>query len=274
MKNKQNTKTRNLVLLRHGESIWNLENRFAGWVDVDLSKKGIQEAHNAGKLIHSEGYTFDAAYTSVLRRAIRTLWIVLDELDVMWIPVYGSWRLNERHYGILQGLNKKDTAEKFGMDQVEKWRRGYDTPPPALTESDIIRLKKDPRYRELKEDEFPKAESLKETLQRVLPYWHYVILPQMKKGKKVIIVAHGNSLRALVKYLDDVSDEDIPHLNIPTGIPLVYELDSDLKAVRHYYLGDQESVKKAIDSVAGQLYKKSNGSALEKNGSMKGEKSW
>ena len=253
MKNTQNTELQKLVLLRHGESIWNLENRFAGWVDVDLSTKGIQEAHNAGKLLHSEGYTFDSACTSVLKRAIRTLWIVLDELDLMWIPVYRSWRLNERHYGSLQGINKKDTAEKYGLDQVKKWRRGYDASPPALTETNVIRLKKDPRYRKLKEDEFPRAESLKETLQRVLPYWHQSILPQLKNGNKVIIAAHGNSLRALVKYLDDISDEDIPHLNIPTGIPLVYELDTNLKAVRHYYLGDQESIRGAIESVAGQI---------------------
>jgi 2,3-bisphosphoglycerate-dependent phosphoglycerate mutase len=242
-----------LVLLRHGESAWNLENRFTGWTDVDLTEQGIREAHEAGRLLKGGGYVFDLAYTSVLKRAIRTLWITLDEMDLMWIPVTLSWRLNERHYGALQGLNKKDTAEKFGMEQVHVWRRSYDIPPPALDESDERFPGRDPRYAGLKLEEVPRTESLKNTLERVLPYWHGVIVPDLRGGKKVLIAAHGNSMRALVKYLDKIPDEVITELNIPTGIPLVYELDDQLHAVNHYYLGDQEAVAKATASVAGQL---------------------
>jgi 2,3-bisphosphoglycerate-dependent phosphoglycerate mutase len=233
---------RKLVLLRHGQSLWNLEDRFTGWTDVDLSDQGIQEAHQAGTLLKSEGYRFDVAHTSFLKRAIRTLWMVLDQMDLMWIPVYRSWRLNERHYGTLQGLNKKTITEKFGVEQVRIWRRGYDTPPPALTDKDSRHPRFDPRYGHLKKEELPNTESLKDTLNRVLPYWHEAIEPILRQGKKTIISAHGNSLRALVKYLDNISDEDIPELDIPTGTPLVYELDDDLQAVTHYYLGDEEAI--------------------------------
>ncbi|MCX7669345.1 MAG: 2,3-diphosphoglycerate-dependent phosphoglycerate mutase, partial [Anaerolineae bacterium] len=212
-----------LVLLRHGESDWNKENRFTGWTDVDLSEKGIAEAHEAGKLLREGGYVFDVAYTSVLKRAIRTLWIVLDELDQMWIPIYNTWRLNERHYGALQGLNKAETAEKFGDKQVLIWRRSYDIRPPALTPDDPRYPGNDPRYAHLSKDELPLTECLKDTVARFLPYWHETIAPALKEGKRAIIAAHGNSLRALVKYLDNISDEDIIELNIPTGIPLVYE---------------------------------------------------
>jgi 2,3-bisphosphoglycerate-dependent phosphoglycerate mutase len=242
-----------LVMLRHGESTWNLENRFTGWTDVDLTEQGIREAHQAGRLLKEGGYTFDLAHTSVLKRAIRTLWIALDEMDLMWIPVYRSWRLNERHYGALQGLNKRETAEKFGMEQVHVWRRSYDTPPPLLDESDERFPGHDPRYAGLKPEELPRTESLKITLERVLPYWHESIVPNLRAGKRVLIVAHGNSMRALVKYLDKIPDEVITELNIPTGIPLVYELDDRLRSVNHYYLGDQEAVAKATASVAGQL---------------------
>jgi len=242
-----------LVLLRHGQSAWNLENRFTGWTDVDLSDQGLREAHEAGRLLKAEGYTFDVAYTSVLRRAIRTLWIVLDELDLMWIPVHCSWRLNERHYGALQGLNKKATADKYGLEQVHIWRRSYNTSPPPLAETDPRHPSHDSRYLHLKE-ELPKTESLRDTLNRVLPYWHDAITPTLRQGKKVIVSAHGNSLRALVKHLDNISDEDIPGLDIPTGIPLVYELDDGLRALTHYYLGDQEALRKATESVASQLY--------------------
>jgi 2,3-bisphosphoglycerate-dependent phosphoglycerate mutase len=245
-----------LVLLRHGESAWNLENRFTGWTDVDLTEQGIREAHEAGRLLKEGGFVFDVAYTSVLKRAIRTLWIALDEMDLMWIPVVRSWRLNERHYGALQGLNKKDTAEKFGMEQVHIWRRSYDIPPPALDESDERFPGRDPRYAGLRPEEVPRTESLKDTLVRVLPYWHEAIVPDLRAGKKVLIAAHGNSMRALVKYLDKIPDEVITELNIPTGIPLVYELDDRLHAVNHYYLGDQDAVDKATASVAGQLSKK------------------
>ena len=241
-----------LVLLRHGQSTWNLENRFTGWTDVDLSEQGVQEAREAGKLLKGEGYTFDVAYTSVLKRAIRTLWIVLDDLDLMWIPVHCSWRLNERHYGALQGLNKKATADKYGLEQVQIWRRSYDTSPPPLAETDPWKPTDDPRYAHL-EDELPKTESLKDTLKRVLPYWHEVIIPTLKEGKKIIISAHGNSLRALVKYLDNISDEDILTLEIPTGAPLVYELDDRLRALTHYYLGDKETARKATESIASEL---------------------
>lgn len=241
-----------VVLLRHGESDWNKENRFTGWTDVDLSEKGIEEAHAAGKLLKKEGYVFDLAYTSVLKRAIRTLWITLDEMDLMWIPEYRSWRLNERHYGALQGLNKSETAAKFGEDQVLVWRRSYDVPPPKLEKTDPRYPGKDPRYADLSKEEIPSTECLKDTVARFLPYWHETIAPTIKSGKRVIIAAHGNSLRALVKYLDNISDNDIVALNIPTGIPLVYELDANLKPIKHYYLGDPEAVAKAMESVAKQ----------------------
>jgi 2,3-bisphosphoglycerate-dependent phosphoglycerate mutase len=241
-----------LVLLRHGESIWNKENLFTGWTDVDLSDQGKVEARQAGELLKAEGYTFDVAFTSVLKRAIRTLWIALDELDLMWIPVEHSWRLNERHYGALQGLNKAQTAAKYGDDQVLVWRRSYDEPPPALEKSDPRYPGADPRYRGLSSSELPLTECLKDTVARFLPYWHDTIVPAIRAGKKVIITAHGNSLRALVKHLDGVSDQDIVGLNIPTGVPLVYELDPELKPIRHYYLGDPEAVAKAAAAVANQ----------------------
>ncbi len=241
-----------VVLLRHGESIWNKENRFTGWTDVDLSEKGVGEAAQAGKLLKEEGFEFDIAFTSVLKRAIRTLWLGLYEMDLMWIPVVRSWRLNERHYGALQGLNKSETAEKYGDDQVLIWRRSYDTQPPALEVTDERYPGKDPRYAELSKDELPLAECLKDTVERFLPYWHETIAPTIKSGKKVLIAAHGNSLRALVKYLDDVSDEDIVSMNIPTGMPLVYELDENMKPTNRYYLGDPEAVKKAMAAVAAQ----------------------
>jgi len=241
-----------LVLIRHGQSVWNLENIFTGWTDVDLSEKGVQEAKSAGQLLKDEGYTFDIAYTSVLKRAIRTLWIVLDEMDLMWIPVYRSWRLNERHYGALQGLNKAETAKREGSEQVHIWRRSYDVPPPALTIDDPRSPGHDPRYADLYQKDLPLTECLKDTVYRMLPYWHEFIVPQVKAGKKVLIVAHGNSLRALVKDLDDISDQDIPNLNIPTGIPLVYELNNDLKPIKHYYLGDPEAAAKAAAAVAAQ----------------------
>lgn len=245
-----------IVLLRHGESVWNKENLFTGWTDVDLSEKGIQEAIESGKVLKKEGYTFDIAYTSVLKRAIKTLNIVLDEMDLDWIPVVKNWRLNERHYGALQGLNKAETAEKYGKEQVMEWRRSFDTPPPALEETDDRYPGKDPRYADLSKDELPLTESLKLTIDRFLPYWHETIAPTIKSGKRVIIVAHGNSLRALVKYLDNISEEEIVGLNIPTGIPLVYELDENLKPVKHYYLGDQEKIEAAINSVAKQTERK------------------
>lgn len=241
-----------VVLLRHGESVWNKENLFTGWTDVDLSEKGFEEAHEAGRTLKREGYVFDIAYTSVLKRAIRTLWIVLDEMDLMWIPVINSWRLNERHYGALQGLNKSQTAEKYGEEQVKIWRRSYDVPPPALDPSDERFPGHDPRYAELTDDQLPRAECLKDTVARFLPFWHENIGPTVKSGKRVIIAAHGNSLRALVKYLDNVSDEDIVGLNIPTGIPLVYELDADLRPLDRYYLGDPEAVAAAQAAVAAQ----------------------
>jgi 2,3-bisphosphoglycerate-dependent phosphoglycerate mutase len=241
-----------VVLVRHGESVWNKENRFTGWTDVDLSDRGTQEAHDAGRTLKQEGYVFDIAFTSVLKRAIRTLWIVLDEMDLMWIPVERSWRLNERHYGDLQGLNKSEMAAKFGEEQVLVWRRSYDVPPPALKPTDPRSPTSDPRYRELNPQDIPLTECLKDTVARFLPLWHNTVVPTIKSGKKVIIAAHGNSLRALVKYLDNVSDEEIVKLNIPTGIPLVYELSEDLKPIRHYYLGDPEAVKKAMEQVASQ----------------------
>ncbi len=241
-----------VVLLRHGESTWNKENRFTGWTDVDLSEKGLTEAKKAGEVLRKEGFVFDVAFTSVLKRAIRTLWITLDGMDLMWIPVYNSWRLNERHYGSLQGLNKSEMAAKFGEEQVLVWRRSYDTPPPALEKDDPRSPEKDPRYKNLKPVEIPLTECLKDTVARFLPYWHETIAPVVKSGKRVIIAAHGNSLRALVKYLDNVSDQEIVGLNIPTGLPLVYELDDNLKPVKHYYLGDPEEVKKAMEAVANQ----------------------
>ena len=241
-----------LVLLRHGESTWNQENRFTGWTDVDLSERGIAEAHRAGRLLKEEGFQFDLAYTSVLKRAIRTLWIVLDELDQMWIPVARSWRLNERHYGALQGLNKAETAKKYGDEQVLVWRRSYDTPPPMLDSGDNRFPGSDPRYAELDPGEIPRSECLKDTVARFLPYWHETIAPQVRAGRRVIITAHGNSLRALVKYLDGVSDADIVGLNIPTGVPLVYELDDELVPIASRYLGDADEVQKAMQSVADQ----------------------
>ncbi len=241
-----------LVLLRHGESIWNKENRFTGWTDVDLSEKGIEEAKNAGQLLKQEGFTFDKAYTSVLKRGIRTLWIVLDEMDLMWIPVYRDWRLNERHYGALQGYYKSEMAKKLGEEQVLVWRRSYDVPPPALKTSDPRYPGNDPVYKELDPKDIPVTECLKDTVERFLPYWHEKIAPAVKSGKKVIISAHGNSLRALVKYLDTLSEEEVVNLDIPTGIPLIYELDDQLKPIKHYYLGDPEEVKKAIQAVADQ----------------------
>ena len=241
-----------VVLLRHGESTWNKENRFTGWTDVDLSEKGLVEAKKAGEVLKKEGYTFDVAYTSVLKRAIRTLWITLDELDLMWIPVIRNWRLNERHYGALQGLNKAETAKKYGEDQVQIWRRSYDTQPPALKKSDERYPGNDPRYANLTEAELPLTECLKDTVARFMPYWSETIAPTIKDGKKVLIAAHGNSLRALVKYLDNISEEEITGLNIPTGIPLVYELNDDLKPIKHYYLGDPDEIAKAAAAVANQ----------------------
>ncbi len=241
-----------LVLIRHGQSTWNLENRFTGWTDVDLSEQGIKEAKEAGATLRREGYTFDVAFTSVLKRAIRTLWIILDELDRMWIPIHNSWRLNERHYGALQGLSKAEMAAKYGEEQVKIWRRSYDVLPPALDPSDERSPRFDPRYADLTSEELPLTESLKTTVERMLPYWHQTIAPAVKSGERVVIVAHGNSLRALVKHLDNISDQDIVELNIPTGIPLVYELDNDLKPIRHYYLGDPEEVAKAAAAVAAQ----------------------
>jgi len=241
-----------VVLLRHGESTWNQENRFTGWTDVDLTDKGRAEAKTAAELLRANGFAFDIAFTSVLTRAIRTLWIVLDELQRMWIPVDHSWRLNERHYGALQGLNKAEMAEKFGEQQVLVWRRSYDTPPPALDADDPRLEVNDPRYAEIPRDRFPRTECLKDTVARFLPHWHSVIAPAVRSGKSVIIAAHGNSLRALVKYLDNVSDQEIVGLNIPTGQPLVYELDRDLKPLRHDYLGDAATISAAMAAVANQ----------------------
>jgi len=245
-----------LVLVRHGESTWNKENRFTGWTDVDLSEKGRQEAHEAGVVLKSEGYEFDVAYTSVLKRAIRTLWMVLDELDLMWIPVHRSWRLNERHYGALQGLNKAETAEKFGEAQVKIWRRSYDIRPPELTLDDPRFPGSDPRYQGVPQSEIPLTECLKDTVARFLPLWHGTMAPAIQNGRKLLIAAHGNSLRALVKYLDDIPESEIVELNIPTGMPLVYELDGDLRALNRYYLGDPEKVKAAMEAVAAQGKKK------------------
>lgn len=241
-----------LVLVRHGESDWNRENRFTGWTDVDLSEQGLREARAAGQVLKAEGFRFDLAFTSVLKRAIRTLWIILDELDRMWIPVEHSWRLNERHYGALQGLNKAETAAQFGDEQVRIWRRSYDTPPPPLALEDERHPGRDPRYQSLSAEDLPLTECLKDTVARMLPYWHEQIAPAVRSGRQVIVAAHGNSLRALVKYLDQISDEEIIKLNIPTGIPLVYELDANLTPIRHYYLGDPEAIAKATQAVADQ----------------------
>lgn len=241
-----------LVLIRHGESEWNKENRFTGWKDVDLSDKGKEEAHTAGKLLKDEGYIFDEAYTSVLKRAIRTLWIILDEMDLMWIPETKSWLLNERHYGGLQGLNKQEMAALHGEEQVLIWRRSYDMPPLTMEETDERWLGKDPRYAGIERGKFPKAEALKQTVERVVPFFEAEIAPKIKAGKRLIVAAHGNSLRALVKYLDQISDEEIVNRNIPTGIPLVYELDENLKPTKSYYLGDQEAIRAAQEAVARQ----------------------
>ena len=245
-----------LVLLRHGESDWNKENRFTGWTDVDLSEEGREQAREAGRVLRADGFTFDVAYTSVLKRAIRTLWIALDQMDLMWVPVNRSWRLNERHYGALQGLNKSETAAKFGEDQVKIWRRSYDIPPPALTEADERYPGHDPRYRDLSPQELPLTECLRDTVARFLPYWEQTIAPDVRGAKKVLIAAHGNSLRALIKYLDGVAENEIINLNVPTGMPLVYELDENLKPLKNYYLGDPEKVKAAMDAVASQGKKK------------------
>jgi 2,3-bisphosphoglycerate-dependent phosphoglycerate mutase len=245
-----------IVLLRHGESTWNKENRFTGWTDVGLSEKGLMEAKEAGRTLKKEGYAFDVAYTSVLSRAIKTLWTALEEMDQMYIPVHNHWRLNERHYGGLQGLNKAETAEKHGMDQVKIWRRSYDVPPPPLTQDDPRYPGKDPRYASLRQADIPLTESLKDTVARFLPLWHDTIAPTVKSGKRVLIAAHGNSLRALVKYLDNIPESEIVELNIPTGIPLVYELDDSLKPLKHYYLGDIAAIEAAAKAVADQLKKK------------------
>lgn len=241
-----------LVLVRHGQSLWNLENRFTGWTDVGLTEQGRAEALEAGRLLKDGGYVFDMAFTSVLRRAIQTLWIILEEMNLEWIPVFNAWQLNERHYGALQGLNKAEMAEKYGEAQVKIWRRSYDVPPPALDWNDERHPRFDPRYASLPPEQLPATESLKITLERVLPYWHSTLAPAIQSGRRVLIAAHGNSLRALVKYLDDISDADIPELNIPTGIPLVYELDRDLKPLKSYYLGDAEEIARKAAAVANQ----------------------
>jgi len=246
------SETYKLVLIRHGQSTWNLENRFTGWTDVGLTDLGRQEALNGAIQLRQQGFTFDLAYTSVLKRAIKTLWIVLEEMDLEWIPVTRAWQLNERHYGALQGLNKAEMAEKFGEAQVKIWRRSYDTPPPALDLDDPRYPGFDRRYASLTPEELPRTESLKDTVARMLPYWHSDIAPTVKSGKRVLVVAHGNSLRALVKYLDNISDQEITELNIPTGIPLVYELDANLRPITHYYLGDEEAIRKAAEAVAKQ----------------------
>ncbi|MBE7445438.1 MAG: 2,3-diphosphoglycerate-dependent phosphoglycerate mutase [Planctomycetia bacterium] len=245
-----------LVLVRHGESIWNRDNLFTGWTDVDLSEKGAEEARQAGQTLKKEGYTFDVAFTSVLKRAIRTLWITLDEMDLMWIPVKRDWRLNERHYGALQGLNKTETTQKYGEQQVKLWRRSYDIRPPALEMNDPRSPANDPRYKKLTKEQIPFTECLKDTVERFLPCWHELIAPAIRSGERVIIAAHGNSLRALVKYLDNIPDKEIAELNIPTGIPLVYELEDNLTPGRRYYLGDPEMVKLATQAVANQSGKK------------------
>ncbi len=241
-----------LILLRHGQSTWNLENRFTGWTDVGLTEQGVKEAHDSGKLLLQGKFSFDIAYTSVLKRAIKTLWIVMEEMELEWLPVVRAWQLNERHYGALQGLNKAEMAAKFGEEQVKIWRRSYSTPPPPLDLDDSRYPGFDRRYASLNENEIPRSESLKDTVARMLPYWHNTIAPVVQSGQRVLIAAHGNSLRALVKYLDDISDDEITGLNIPTGIPLVYELDSNMKPTTHYYLGDPDAVQKAAQAVANQ----------------------
>lgn len=241
-----------LVLLRHGESVWNKENRFTGWTDVDLSEQGRQEAQEAAVVLRDNGFAFDLAYTSVLKRAIRTLWYVLDGMDLMWIPVVRQWRLNERHYGALQGLNKSEMAAKFGDEQILIWRRSYDIQPPALELTDERFPGFDPRYKSLTKDQLPRTECLKDTVARVLPFWHEAITPAITSGQRILIAAHGNSLRALIKYLDNVSEQEIVGLNVPTGLPLVYELDAALKPIKHYYLGDPAKVQAAIAAVAAQ----------------------
>ncbi|EYF00791.1 2,3-diphosphoglycerate-dependent phosphoglycerate mutase [Chondromyces apiculatus] len=245
-----------LVLIRHGESTWNRENRFTGWTDVDLTDKGREEAREAARLLSESGFDFDVVYSSVLKRAIRTMWIVLDGMDRMWLPVHRSYRLNERHYGALQGLNKTEMVEKYGEEQVNIWRRSYATPPPPLTLDDERHPSRDRRYAEIPREEQPLSEALKDTVARFLPYWHETIAPSIRAGKRVLIVAHGNSLRALIKYLDDMSDEAIVGLNIPTGVPLVYELDEQLKPQKNYYLGDQEAARKKAEAVANQTQKR------------------
>jgi 2,3-bisphosphoglycerate-dependent phosphoglycerate mutase len=244
-----------LVLLRHGESTWNKENRFTGWTDVELSKKGVEEATQAGRTLRDAGYVFDVAHTSVLKRAIKTLWLALEQMDQMWIPVHNTWRLNERHYGALQGLNKTETAARHGMEQTHIWRRSYDIQPPALTADDPRHPRHDPRYAALSPADLPLTECLKDTVARFLPYWHETVAPAVQSGQRVLIAAHGNSLRALIKYLDAIPDDQIVELNVPTGIPLVYELNDDLTPVRSYYLGDPEAVKQASQAVANQLKK-------------------
>ena len=245
-----------LVLLRHGESTWNKENRFTGWTDVGLSEKGVDEARQAGRVLRDGGYTFDLAFTSVLKRAIKTLWLALEEMDLMWIPEHKSWRLNERHYGALQGLNKMETVERHGEEQVKIWRRSYDIRPPALDTNDPRAPGHDPRYARLKPSELPLTECLKDTVERVLPYWESEIAPAVRSGKRVLVASHGNSLRALVKHLDKISDQDIVGLNIPTGIPLVYVLNDDLTPIRHFYLGDPAAIERATQAVADQTRKK------------------
>jgi 2,3-bisphosphoglycerate-dependent phosphoglycerate mutase len=245
-----------LVLLRHGESTWNKENRFTGWTDVDLTPKGIEEARAAGKQMLADGYTFDVAYTSLLKRAIRTLWLALDEMDLMWIPVYKDWQMNERHYGALQGLNKLETVEKHGEEQVKIWRRSYDIPPPELDPSDPRAPHQDRRYANLKPSVLPLTESLKDTVERVVPYWTETIAPAVRSGQRILIASHGNSIRALVKYLDKIPNDEIVKVNIPTGIPLVYELNDDLTPIRHFYLGDPAAVERAAQAVADQTKKK------------------
>ena len=241
-----------VVFIRHGESEWNMENRFTGWTDVPLSDKGIAEAREAGKLLKKEGFVFDLTFTSVLKRAIKTLWLTLVEMDLMWVPVVHSWRLNERHYGALQGLNKAETAAKYGDDQVKIWRRSYDVPPPLLEKTDERHPGKDPRYASLTPSELPDGECLADTVARAVPYWENTIVPEIRAGKKILVAAHGNSLRALVKYLDNISEKDILELNIPTGVPLLYELDADMKPLNHRYLGDQEAIAAAQAAVANQ----------------------
>ncbi len=245
-----------LVLIRHGESQWNKENRFTGWTNVDLSERGIREAKEAGKTLKEAGFEFKVAYTSYLTRAIRTLDLVLDEMDLMWIPVYKSWRLNEKHYGTLQGLNKSEMAEQYGDEQVHIWRRSYDIPPPPLSEDDPRHPRFDPRYKDLKPSEIPATEALKDTVERIVPYWLDEIRKSLKEHKQVVVAAHGNSLRGIVKYLKNISDEDIPGLNLPTGIPYVFEFDDEMNLVKDYFLGDPEVIKKLMEEVANQAKKK------------------